>query len=444
MSARCSYRLLTGAVLLAMAATSSANDHQLTLEQVQRKDGLELGASPAQATMTVPLSGIPNAEQAERWLDQMPVVRQAQEAIQASRHSGAAIAASPHEWTVTAQGQRRNYRDAAERRSNEWNLQLERPFRINGKAGLDSKLGSIESEIALAKYGESRHEAALVLAGAWTDTLVAQGNLKVMREQLAFSESMHAAVSKRKRAGDASQMELNLAEADVVDMQRQVNLAELTLRKAEATLKSQFPEAQPNLDLVKQDGIPSWTEPAWRTRAISESDELKLAQAELTKAKLTADRVQADRVPDPTFGVYTGSEARRSERVYGVTMSIPLSGTYREQKMLQALKEVDVAQAEFDKRNQQLQIKLTQRWLDGSGARSRSAIITKNASLATENARMMQRAYTLGEVDFQASLLAKKQALDASRQALETRMDVFRSTLEQAIDAHWIWGLDQD
>ena len=160
------------------------------------------------------------------------------------------------------------------------------------------------------------------------------------------------------------------------------------------------------------------------------------------KAKLTADRVQAERVPDPTIGVYSGSEARRSERVYGVTMSIPLSGTYREQKMLQALKEVEVAQAEFDKQNQQLQIKLTQRWLDGSGARSRSAIVAKNASLATENARMMQRAYTLGEVDFQASLLAKKQALDASRQTLETRMDVFRSTLAQAIDAHWIWGLD--
>ena len=97
--------------------------------------------------------------------------------------------------------------------------------------------------------------------------------------------------------------------------------------------------------------------------------------------------------------------------------------------MLQALKEVDVAQAEFDKRNQQLQIKLTQRRLDGSGARSRTTIITRNADLATENARMMQRAYTLGEVGFQVSLLATKHALDANRQALEIRIDVFRSTL---------------
>ena len=112
--------------------------------------------------------------------------------------------------------------------------------------------------------------------------------------------------------------------------------------------------------------------------------------------------------------------------------------------MLQALKEVDVAQAEFDKRNQQLQIKLTQRWLDGSGARSRTTIITRNADLATENARMMQRAYTLGEVEFQVSLLATKHALDANRQALEIRIDVFRSTLEQAIDAHWVWELDKD
>ena len=41
---------------------------------------------------------------------------------------------------------------------------------------------------------------------------------------------------------------------------------------------------------------------------------------------------------------FVASEARRSERIYGVSLSIPLSGTYRNERMLQSLQEAEAAQ----------------------------------------------------------------------------------------------------
>jgi outer membrane protein TolC len=386
---------------------------------------------------------LPGTAQAAAWIDKEPSVAEARSALEAARHAGAAIAASPHEWTARLQGQRRDYRDRSAG-SSEWSAQLERALRVNGKSALDRQLGEVEQEIARARLGEARHEAARALADLWLDVIAARGQQALLKEQLAFAESNLAVVDKRRRAGDASALDLNVARADLGEIRRQASLAATQLAKAEAKLRVRFPEAAPSAATLSEPVALAWQEPQWRERVLAEADPLKTAEGQRRKAELTAARTRADRVPDPTIGVYTASEAVRNERVVGISLSIPLTGSYREQRMLQAVRDSDTARAAQERSRQQIEVEAAEAWAEAEGSLERWRVAEQAAGLAGDSARLMQRAYELGEADLQALLLARRQSAEAARAALEARTDALRWHHRLLIDAHWIWNLAED
>lgn len=386
---------------------------------------------------------LPSTEQAAAWIESDPTVVQARAAMAAAEHAGAAIATSSHEWTARVQGQRRNYRDVGAN-SNEWTAQLERPIRINGKGGLDRQLADLEREIARARVGEARHEAARALAGLWMEVIAARGQEALLREQMSFAESSLAAVDKRKRAGDASVLDVNIAQTDLGEVQRQASIARTQLVKALAKLKVRFPAAEPAAAMPADPGALPLAEAAWRERVLAEADPLKVSEGEFRRAQTTAARVRADRVPDPTFGVYMASEAQRNERVVGVSISMPLSGRYRDQRSLQAEREADTARAAVDLQRRLLEVEAAETYAEAEGSAERWRVSERSAAIARESARLTQRAYTLGEADLQSLLLVRRQSLDASRAALEARTDALRWQHRVLIDAHLIWDLEND
>ena len=52
--------------------------------------------------------------------------------------------------------------------------------------------------------------------------------------------------------------------------------------------------------------------------------------------------------------------------------------------------------------------------------------------------------YTLGEADLQAVLLARRQLVDAALGSTQARVDALRTRYRLLIDAHLIWGLQDD
>ncbi|WP_439590551.1 hypothetical protein [Hydrogenophaga sp.] len=107
---------------------------------------LSLVCGMAQAQPMAPVE-LPDAEQTTTAVAQDPSVAQARAALEAASHGAAMLSAGPYEWTVCGTAQRR--RVDGNGNSNEWNIQLERPIRIGGKAELDRKLG--RSSLALAR-----------------------------------------------------------------------------------------------------------------------------------------------------------------------------------------------------------------------------------------------------------------------------------------------------
>ena len=58
------------------------------------------------------------------------------------------------------------------------------------------------------------------------------------------------------------------------------------------------------------------------------------------------------------MGVFTASEAFRSERVVGLSLSIPLRGTYRARSALEAEQQAEVARAGVDRETREIEVEV--------------------------------------------------------------------------------------
>lgn len=397
-------------------------------------------ALPAAAQNQPTPLNLPATPAARQWIDQDPTVIEARSALQAAGHTAAMLNAGSHEWTTRVAVQRRSYQSGGGD-SKEWSAQLERGIRVNGKAELDRQIGETELVIAEARVGEAIHEAAKSLLDLWIDGLAATQAQALFEQQQMFAQANLRAVDSRKRAGDASALDLSVAASDAADVERQASQASSNLAKARAKLRVKFPGAQLPAQALSDPLPPAEAEAQFLVRVLDAADPLRIAQGQLRRAELNASRVTADRIPDPTIGVFTASEAYRQERIIGISFSIPLSGTYRRERAQQALSEAETARAAIDRQRRELETSVAETYADATGNVTRWRLSEQGASAASENARLTQRAYALGEADLQALLLARRQFLEASRAALDARAEALRANYRLLIDAHLIWDL---
>lgn len=402
---------------------------------------LVIGAAAGAQGVAAPRD-LPPTELAVAWIDKDPAVVEARRALAAAGHGAAVLAAGPHEWTANTSTQRRHVRGIGN--TTEWSVGVERGIRIGGKAGLDRQLGEADIDIGRARVGEARHEVARALSDLWLDWQAAHGAQGLLREQLSFAEANLAAVDKRKRAGDASALDLSIAQSDLAEVRRQASQADSALAKAGAKLKLRFPEASLVPVTLSDPAEPQWPAARWNERILAEADPLKIAEGQLRRAELAASRTRADKVSDPTVGVFTSNEAFRNERVIGISVSIPFGGAVRERRLQQSLQEVEVARAALDRARQGIEMQIAETHVDAVGSVERWRIAERGAEAARESARLTQRAYTLGEVDLQSLLLVRRQSLDALRAAGEARAEALRWNYRLLIDAHLVWDLAND
>ena len=377
-----------------------------------------------------------------------PVIEQDAGAVEArlmlgaALHGAAALRASPYEWTTRLSAQRRRYDNGGN--SNEWAASLERTIRIGGKAGIDAQLGDTERAIAQARLGDARREAARALADLWIDALAASRQRELWAEQVSFAEASHRAVDMRRRAGDASVLDVNVARADAIEVQRQLSAATTAEAKAQAKLALRFPSVKLDGRRLADPVALEFDRAQWRERILARSDSIRIAEGLLKRAELSAARAKAERIPDPTVGVYTASEAFRAERIVGLSLSIPLSGSYREARLQQALQEREAAVAQLARQRREQDADIVAAHVEATGGIERWRLVSQGLSTTHDSARLTQRAYALGEADLQTLLLARRQALDSSTAAEQARADALRWHYRLLIDAQLIWNLAED
>ncbi len=383
---------------------------------------------------------LPPEGSVRNYLSQLPQVRAAHNGIELEQANAGRLGAGPYEWTVKGTLQQR--RESAGPRYRENELAVERPVRWFGKADKDRALGENGVKLAEHALADTWHEAGRAFLKNWFDTLRDVRAAARLQEQADLLGQQADVVRKRYKAGDAPRIELMLAETEherALGAQRQ---AALRAERSLAELRARYP----GIELQAPQHLPAPAQVAgsasqWQQRILSDNHELLLARAQSMQGKLSAERAALDRMPDPTIGMRVAQERDSQEKIIGLTVSIPLSGTLR-----RAQQEAGLAQARIaEERAQQAALK----------AQSDAINVAMNAESAYEvwqrleqvarqteaNTEVVSKAYSLGEAPLGDLLLARRQSLDAVANAEAARFDAIEAHARLLLDAHVIWDL---
>ncbi len=385
------------------------------------KAGLLLGlfvASSAAASQALP-PDLPSRDAVSRWLVADPAAREADIGRSAANHEAGMLRASPNEWTVKATGQRRQYEAGGT--SREWNAGIERTVRLPGKRALDTRLGEGTIAVAEARYVAAARQALRELVDLWMNWCAAAEERRLADRQAEIAEANRTAVDTRVRAGDASKLDLNLAEADVADVERVRSEARMKEAEARARLAARFVDVPPEAPALSEPVPIEQSAQALKAHLLGQSPELRIADAEQAYAETAVARERADRFPDPTLGAFSASEAYGNERLVGITISVPLPGSYRSQKLARALSMRDQGEAAASRTRQRVDAESEVDIVEARGTVESWQLARTAAHRADENVRLTQRAYALGEADLQTLLLARRQSLDATRTAVQAQ-----------------------
>jgi cobalt-zinc-cadmium efflux system outer membrane protein len=386
--------------------------------------------------------GLLPAEMARPLLEQDLGVAAARAGLEVALQEAGILDKSPYEWIVRGTAQQRRVDNSS--RYNEWSAGIERTLRLPGKAAADRNLGKATVEASQARYGEARHQAARELMGLWVEWLHAENAHTLAGRNLQATQESLAAVDKRVRAGDASKLDLNLARAELADQRRLDNDAKMQAAVAWARLSTRFPGVARQVQVLPTP-LPLAEEAAfWRERILEQSDELKLVQTQLVMDQAHAERARKNRTPDPTLGVQTASEIGGRERLAGVTISMPIPGGQRHARSAKAIATVEVSRREVEFKQRQLETEIASAVATAQGAYDSLQIANEGTVAMQQNAALMQRAYTLGEAELQALLLARRQANAARNSALQVQVTALKAYYGLLVDAHLVWDLEHD
>ena len=403
---------------------------------------IALATGAVQAAPLPPAPGLPPTAIVRPLLDQDPEVAAARAGREMLRQDAALAQDSPYEWTAKVTAQRRTVEAGPHYK--EWNAGIERTLRLPAKASADRRISQALLDEGDARYGEALHETARELLGLWLDWAHAEQALVLAAEHQQAASDNLAAVNKRVKAGDAAALDAGLARGDLADQQRLGIEAKTAAAVAWARLHARFP-GFPRVLATLPSSLPLAESPTfWRERILAQSDELKITEAQLLKAQAVSARMRAERTPDPTVGLYTASEVGGRERITGIMFSIPLPGAQRAGRDGRAAQAMAVSQHEVALKRRALDGLIAVAMASAQGAQEGWQVAEAGAADMRDNARLLQRAYTLGEPDLPTLLTARRQATTAEQNALAARIAAARAYYGVLVDAHVVWDMEHE
>ena len=377
--------------------------------------------------------------QASPWI----AAARARQEAQLQRARG--LEAGMGEWGWRLNQQQRRVREPQERFA-ETTLTLERPMRLWGKAGMDARLAEQDREVARIGLADALHEASRQLLNHWFGALRARLEVDSAQQELQLARELDRQARVRLGQGDISPLDARLAQAELQRSEANARLAQAELARSNTQLQRLYPglpEPHWPSDEAREDPAP----PAQMLDAalqdfLSHHHELKLLRAEAQRQQQLAERTERDRWPDPTVGLFAARERAGAEQLVGVSVAMPLSGTYRESQARAALAEARMLHERVQQLEQQLAADFESRWLQL--AHQQQALTALRAAAATQRqaADKSLTAYALGEHSMteliQNRRLANEQQLASQRLRLEGLHK--RALIE--LDAHRLWDLD--
>ena len=252
-------------------------------------------------------------------------------------------------------------------------------------------------------------------------------------------------VTRRVKAGDAAQLEEELARAALMQAEIELQQAKLRADNATASLSRQFPFLPlPSRPLAGEPQPLPQELAYWLDLGLDHNHELLLARAESQIARLTAQRADADRIPDPTVGLHYLSERNGSEGVTGVSVTFPLPGGARRAASAEATARSEMATQREALVLRRLEADITAAYNRAKASYASWQSATAAGDLMRRNAEKIARAYALGELGLNDVLLARRQAMEARLAAALAQLESAESRYRLLLDTHQLWPLGNE
>jgi cobalt-zinc-cadmium efflux system outer membrane protein len=175
---------------------------------------------------------------------------------------------------------------------------------------------------------------------------------------------------------------------------------------------------------------------------LEHNHELRWLRADAKRLSLLSERTSRDRLPDPTVGLFTANERDGAERIQGVSIAFPISGSARSAHAQAALQEAIAAEqrlrtaeaqwsAHFDAQAAWVTARLESAWNLQEAARAQNDAAQKAA-----------KAYTLGEYSMAELIQIQRYAAEQSRDAVRHMLDAVEVWANLQLDLHLFWDMD--
>lgn len=394
------------------------------------------------------------AQTLEAWLpstDQVAAVLQSSPQIQAARAQQQARlqrargTESGHgEWVLRLNQQQHRLRDPQARFA-ETSAALERPVRLWGKVDMDARLAEQDREVARIALADALHEASRRLLANWFSALRARLDADNAEQAQQLAQALYRQAEVRLREGDISPLDARLAQAELQRSQSAVRLAQAELTRSNLELQRLYP-GLPVPQWPVGNALPPFPVAQALHTALQDfldrHHELKLLRAQARRQQQLAERLERDRWPDPSVGIYTARERAGADQLVGVSLAMPLSGTWRESQARAAHAEALALAQQVQQLERELGAQFEARWLLLEQQGQALQVLRAAAGTQRMAAEKSLMAYTLGEHSMteliQNRRLAIEQQLASQRLLLEALLN--RAQIE--LDAHRLWDLD--
>ena len=403
---------------------------------------LALLASGAQAQTLQ--DWLPSSAQVAPVLQASPTLQAARAHQEAQLQRARGVEAGSGEWALRLSQQQRRVRDPQERFA-ETTVSLERPLRLWGKAVMDAQLAEQDRNVARIGLADAMHEASRQLLTHWFGALRAQLDADSAERELQLALELDRHARARLRQGDISQLDARLAEAELQRSQAQARLMQAQQQRSAALLLRLYPglPAQPALPTEGLHLPPLSGDMATALQDyLAHNHELNLLKSEALRQQQLAERIERDRWPDPTVGLFSARERAGAEQLVGVSVAMPLSGTWRESQARAAAAEARALQDKAQQLERNLASEFEARWLQAAHQQQAVATLQRAADTQRLAADKSLLAYNLGEHSMTELIQNRRLANEHQLASQRLRLDWLLNRAQIELDAHRLWDLD--
>lgn len=302
-------------------------------------------------------------------------------------------------------------------------------FLLNGKR--DKKLAVAESELQRFenRIKDAERLLLLELKTGYYDLLLAESRLELAHKSFELNNQLVQITKERLAAGDVAELDVNLARVEAIRSEGRKIESERDLVPARQRLLALM--GMPSLETLKIAGFTEakpLTANSAELKALAMENRPDLQGVEAEKSKGAAELVlaQAERVPNVTAGVgliwersetsLGGLEERSTDYLVGFKLSFPIPVFDKNQAGIQ---EAQARKSSAESRQQYLRQSIER---EIEAAYSRLVSVEKSLNIyareiipqLTENLKLVQEAYRLGETGIMAVLEEQKKFIEVN------------------------------